>query len=127
MENFFATTSELSGRINKMKAIPFQHEVGIKDANGNYLYRTFAEAYSYKPYEDEAYEPWMSAVWLGKPGTAAYHLIAVHWEDLVKAKEWYLHYELEALKGSVWFVEYEAKKEFGQMPTERSKAPNPKV
>ena len=111
MENYFATTAKLNGRINKIKAIPFQEEVGIKDDKGNYLYRTFAEAYTYKPYDDEAYEPWMSGVW----------------KDLVKAKQWYLYYEFEALKGNVWFVEHEAKKEFGQIPVERSKAPAPNV
>jgi hypothetical protein len=127
MENYFATTAKLNGRINKIKAIPFQEEVGIKDDKGNYLYRTFAEAYTYKPYDDEAYEPWMSGVWIGKPGTAAFAMIALHWEDLVKAKQWYLYYEFEALKGNVWFVEHEAKKEFGQIPVERSKAPAPNV
>lgn len=127
MENFFATTTELTGNITKVKAIPFQYEVGLKDDKGNYLYKTFADTYTYKPYGDEAYEPWMSGVWMGKQGTGANQMIALHWEDLVKAKQWFLHYELEAMKGSVWFVEYNAQKEFGQMTTERSKAPAPKV
>ena len=102
---------------------------GTEVATKRFVYRTFAEHYGYGS-NDVGFQPWMNGVWCSMyDGTKhlGYGLIAVHWEDLIKAKNFVLQMDIAKLESDLAWVSYCAEEDYGTPKVERSQLPNPKV